>query len=76
MDHQTAKRISAYAEDYCIGASIGSVKLGGEHHYSVHFMDDDLLFSNPLGAIKFVEAIAEERNLKRRTVHLNIAHAV
>ena len=76
MDHQTAKKISAYAEDYCIPASVGSVKLGGDLQYYVHFPDDDLLFSNPLGAIKFVEAIAEERNLKRRTVHLDLAHAV
>ena len=76
MDQQTARQITNYAEDYRIGTFVGSAKLGGTTHYYVQFTDDDLSFATPLGAIKFIEAIAEERHLVRHVRDLPIAVAV
>lgn len=76
MDQQTAKKITIYADEYCIDTFTGNVKLNGTTHYHVQFIEDDLLFSTPLGALKFIEAIAEERNLVRRLESIELSKAV
>lgn len=76
MDQQTARQITTYAEEYRICTFVGSVTLSGATHYYVQFIDDDLLFSTPIGAARFIEAIAEERHLVRHVRELPIDVAV
>lgn len=76
MDQITAKKITVYADEYCIDTFVGSVRLDGTNHYHVGFTDDDFLFSNPSGALHFIEAIVSERHLVRRLESIELSKAV
>ena len=75
MDQKTAIEITNYAKEYCIGTFIGNAKLSKTDHFYIHFIDDDLLFSTPIGAVKFIEAITEERKLLHKMIVVDVSKA-